>query len=74
MVFDKPGFLLIRRSLVRAQVEEPKHKTPFAFMHQGFFFGQRKASQQTAWRKHLPCSTVAQVLKVQVVKAAVGHS
>ena len=26
-VFDEPGFLLIRRSLVRAQVEEPPKKT-----------------------------------------------
>ena len=25
MVFQQPGFLLIRRSLVRAQVEEPKN-------------------------------------------------
>ena len=24
MVFNEPGFLLIRRSLVRAQVEEPE--------------------------------------------------
>ena len=26
MVFNEPGFLLIRRSLVRAQVEEPPKK------------------------------------------------
>ena len=34
MVFDEPGFLLIRRSLVRAQVEEPINKgltAPFLF-------------------------------------------
>jgi hypothetical protein len=42
-------------------------------MHQGFFFGQRMAYQQTAWRKHLPCSTVAQVLKAQAVTAAAEH-
>ena len=41
MVFDGPGFLLIRRSLVRAQVEEPmnsrgymlKRVAPFHFTH-----------------------------------------
>ena len=37
MVFDEPGFLLIRRSLVRAQVEEPKLRTPSAAMLKGFF-------------------------------------
>jgi hypothetical protein len=31
MVFQQPGFLLIRRSLVRAQVEEPTLKALIFF-------------------------------------------
>ena len=38
MVFYEPGFLLIRRSLVRAQVEEPLHKA-LASNCKGFFLG-----------------------------------
>ncbi len=38
--YDETSLLLIRRSLVRAQVEEPKLRTPSAAMLKGLFFEQ----------------------------------
>jgi hypothetical protein len=53
MVFDEPGFLLIRRSLVRAQVEEPPKKASSKAML--FPYQRHNMSRPGLLDDFLPC-------------------